>query len=1179
MDITKAIYPDFVANQVLTSTHLNTMRDYLDEQNRLTRANLIGIGIACGLEVSLDAGPGTTIRLSKGVGVTSQGYLIAEPSDVTFGSARKYVTPPDPGYPPFERHTTNIWELLARREDGDTPLGEIEGLADKVVVLFVDLKRTTAQVCSPVDCDDKGTLVNAAHRRLLINRSELDNLMADAGDTKPSPLGETMGLLLGLTDIRMPRYDTPANNLISTEAVLGAFQTPFFEDGLVDATGEALQALYTVLRPLVSDRYPTDPFASFATDFGFLRDNPPVSQVLFMQNHRGFFDDILSAYQETRRRSLDLLCLCNPPTDLFPRHLMAGALDGTAGHHHGFARSPAVDQCVDQTKEVVALFVRLVRMVETFTKEPPIGEIRITPSRTRAALSDRAIPYYYAPAGTPPLHEVWRSARSQRTEPVLGYHAGVRNPQPPQFVTEPLRFGLEPNDFLRIEGHLGQPLDSALKSILDLRMTYRLPFSVVALRTGVIPEDYQPKLDDCPYPDLRTMYEILRTELECFVSDRMRALYSVSTETVDKPAAPRSLAEGRAAVEPEVRPGTLGVMLQRHRKVVEQLAPDLVAARAFISTQGAGTEENFVYLASGYLNALAGLQDALGPDMRQVDLNRVEERVEAAELFYDTIRENPELSKHLGGLVDDQRGAVAAECGLDKFRALREECARRIISMLKATTFTEFTKQHPGIQHGAGVPVGGTFIIVHHAPTESRAPDDSYGIAASQMEEETVIADFFLPYVCCSGEAPVQFTLPDPRLDVQVTLGCTGPDGITEATITGAVGPLTVWVDGGQPQPVEGTLPLGQGEHTIVVRDATRATSNPVAVAVPPPLELVDVGHISDPGGEFHQLDFTITGGTPPYSDERGDLYGEDTQSKRVRLSDPIEVFVVDAAGCELQRSFSPPDPDCDLPCGGAAVRWGYRFWLPKPPARIPIQKYYVDISGFWVYTEHKQFDLTAQVGEILAKAPNEMMRTNFDSMVADWMKAINQVIAAEFGSDQWLRLEYVPPEADQSTGALFVDRLECIDFEFSLTVTYVLGETEQKWSHTYLSEGTLVVGSHVPDEVFVPLFSGSASNKCRPDQRPKPICEETDLKPIIRYEVDRSGALVLSAEIAGDGQASAFLWEVQHGYPALSSEQQFLVRFNTVVPVEKRIHLTVFSEHGCAVSVDELINIRGPVR
>lgn len=78
---------------------------------------------------------------------------------------------------------------------------------------------------------------------------------------------------------------------------------------------------------------------------------------------------------------------------------------------------------------------------------------------------------------------------------------------------------------------------------------------------------------------------------------------------------------------------------------------------------------------------------------------------------------------------------------------------------------------------------------------------------------------------------------------------------------------------------------------------------------------------------------------------------------------------------------------------------------------------------------------------------------------------------------------------------------------------------------------------------------------------------------------MDRSGALVLSAEIAGDGQASAFLWEVQHGYPALSSEQQFLVRFNTVVPVEKRIHLTVFSEHGCAVSVDELINIRGPVR
>ncbi len=46
-------YPEFVADQVLTADHLNELFDYLDEQDRLTRRCLIGIGIVCGLEVTL----------------------------------------------------------------------------------------------------------------------------------------------------------------------------------------------------------------------------------------------------------------------------------------------------------------------------------------------------------------------------------------------------------------------------------------------------------------------------------------------------------------------------------------------------------------------------------------------------------------------------------------------------------------------------------------------------------------------------------------------------------------------------------------------------------------------------------------------------------------------------------------------------------------------------------------------------------------------------------------------------------------------------------------------------------------------------------------------------------------------------------------------------------------------
>ena len=41
-------YPVFESGQVLTSRHLNDLVEYLDEQDRLTRNKLVGIGIVCG---------------------------------------------------------------------------------------------------------------------------------------------------------------------------------------------------------------------------------------------------------------------------------------------------------------------------------------------------------------------------------------------------------------------------------------------------------------------------------------------------------------------------------------------------------------------------------------------------------------------------------------------------------------------------------------------------------------------------------------------------------------------------------------------------------------------------------------------------------------------------------------------------------------------------------------------------------------------------------------------------------------------------------------------------------------------------------------------------------------------------------------------------------------------------
>src|SRR5262249_23751210 len=143
--------------------------------------NLIGIGIACGLEIRLDAGS-STVRLSKGCGVTSEGYLIVEPEDVDLVAYRAYKIPTEPDYPAFKDTTKTqypLWELFPAGEPNTTSLASPAGfLDDKAVLLFLELNWRRLRNCSPNSCDDKGAEVVADVKRLLIKRTDLDKIIA-----------------------------------------------------------------------------------------------------------------------------------------------------------------------------------------------------------------------------------------------------------------------------------------------------------------------------------------------------------------------------------------------------------------------------------------------------------------------------------------------------------------------------------------------------------------------------------------------------------------------------------------------------------------------------------------------------------------------------------------------------------------------------------------------------------------------------------------------------------------------------------------------------------------------------------------------------------------------------------------------------------------------------------------
>ena len=69
-------YSKFNKNQVLTETQLNGFLDYFDDQDRLTRTSLSGVGIVCGFKVNYNPEDHSVV-VTQGRGVTTDGDLVA----------------------------------------------------------------------------------------------------------------------------------------------------------------------------------------------------------------------------------------------------------------------------------------------------------------------------------------------------------------------------------------------------------------------------------------------------------------------------------------------------------------------------------------------------------------------------------------------------------------------------------------------------------------------------------------------------------------------------------------------------------------------------------------------------------------------------------------------------------------------------------------------------------------------------------------------------------------------------------------------------------------------------------------------------------------------------------------------------------------------------------------------
>jgi len=521
-------YPKFVADQVLTSDNLNDLFGYLDEQGRLTRANLSGIGIVCGLEV-ITADDGSSIKITKGVGITSMGYLVTMP-EVTYTKRTTEIF--DAVKSQYYQKIVNVsgpsqkfdlWELKQEAEsEGTTALSKsfLED-GDKIVLIFVELLEENNKNCDPNSCDDKGAQVTVTFRPLLVKESDAANLISSTGsDTL------TASNFNELPDLVMPRWDILNSSPVHAVEIQKAYQdiltAPF-----VAKIQNVLSNSWQTFKPVIGEEYPNDPFVAFnlVSKFAFLHNGTMgLNDAYHIQYYYDLFSDLAASYKEFCLTGNEIISECSPDGSLFPRHLLLGEaipadFDAKSDYRHYFIYSPLF-QRKEMHVELKFLFRRMVLMLNNFML-PPVTpsssndeKIIVTPSLlSDDPISEKAIPYYYKPDSLPlPLYQSWSFFKSNRNRAKqnLSYHASVYASD--DFVKSPLNYDLEPFNFFRIEGIIGKDIAGVTDTIKKRISETRLPIKLVALATG---EPGTGSQDDncCFLPDLQLQFKLLRKEL------------------------------------------------------------------------------------------------------------------------------------------------------------------------------------------------------------------------------------------------------------------------------------------------------------------------------------------------------------------------------------------------------------------------------------------------------------------------------------------------------------------------------------------------------------------------------------------------------------------------------------------------------------------------------------------
>lgn len=821
---TETIIPLFEPNQILSSTHLNQLREYLDNENRYSRIKLSGVGIACGLQ--LKSYSAAQIVVTTGYGITTDGFLLdlVNPSGagtITYTRYQPYIDPMVPAYnfgksPATDSrwHESSGSESLEEKTSGkkkaaknggssakplkdDTVLPEIfelftsavtdydedakpltgfesdpqvkKKLDDMALVYLCEFDDADLKSCTGTNCDNKGKRRDVTLRMLLVPVTRLIAYRTEEYLKKNDVL----------PFVNIPRLGFDQLKNISGNATLkSAYETNIITkqaDKLKENITNAYNS-YGYLLGLTKQHYPAalKKLDTIAPEY-------IGKNATYIQYIADALNDVSQTFNEFAEEAWIFLRSCGKVPETFPRHLTIAQFQPPNSKPYDELRTvffnvPPVDKQDLHLQNARMLFGKMLKMLLFFqdASQRTISEnnIKITPDGTaQQPFSERSVPYYYASdqvADVPHLKDLVASWNADRTvrgreNERYGYYAQKYN-APDPFAT-PLGFSLLQAPMLRIEGIAGVNVVKAKEKLETLRKQHNLDFDIQLLRLQSDAIDFN---DDyhCELEDLQADYLIAREEIICCVKSLYNSLTLLNS---DRSGIKALIAFGSASKEEKHRWEEIKED-KRYGEQYDLLLDELEKIASAFLTKKSGAFDD-VYEALPYALKQFDYRKFLRT-FKLLQHGAAQYRVlfeSLAVMLKDMLR-NIEMTfsdwydhDKLWRLLDKIR-ALNCHCSYPKLGILEALREQRLKVKAESSLFTNFIAANPGAEHYAAVPHRGTICLVYSKEKlYAGGPDNQ------------VVADFTLGGSCCGAACyPAEDDIKQPLVaiydEVNVTL-------------------------------------------------------------------------------------------------------------------------------------------------------------------------------------------------------------------------------------------------------------------------------------------------------------------------------------------------------------------------------------------------------------------------